>query len=93
MEIKGIITEFKEEVVFQRKGQTLRRQIVTVASEDRQVLFVELRGTLIDKVTTKLKIKAGDTAIIEFTFMGSQKGEKYYNNIVAKDIRYEWEEK
>jgi hypothetical protein len=92
MEIEGVITEFKELITFTKNDRQFQRQIVSVASKDRQIVFIELRGRFIDKLRS-LKLEVGDTAIFEFMFLGSDKNGNYYNNVVAKDIRYGWEKK
>lgn len=90
MWIKATIVEFKEEYSFLNKGKIYRRQIVHLVTEDRQRLFVELRDKKIDQIRD-MKLVCGETANFKIVFKGSDKNSKYFNNIVIKEIKYEWE--
>ena len=91
MWIKATIVEFKEEYTFLNKGKVYRRQIVHVLTKNKQRLFIELRDKKIDQIR-EMKLTSTDTANFNISFYGSNKGDKYFNNIVVKEIRYEWEE-
>jgi len=83
MKIQGILEEFKEETSFTIKGKLYLRQIITVIAINNQKLFIELRGNT-------MKIQAGDEVFVDIEFLGSQKGDRYFNNIIAKSIGYDY---
>jgi hypothetical protein len=37
-----------------------------------------------------MKIQAGDEVFVDIEFLGSQKGDRYFNNIIAKSIGYDY---
>jgi hypothetical protein len=89
MKIQGILEEFKEETSFTIKGKLYLRQIITVIAINNQKLFIELRGNTIKRVRA-MKIQAGDEVFVDIEFLGSQKGNRYFNNIIAKSIGYDY---
>lgn len=90
MWIKATIVEFKEEYSFLNKGKIYRRQIVHLITEDRQRFFAELRDKKIDQIR-EMKLISGEVANFRIVLKGSERKDKYFNNIVIMEIRYEWE--
>lgn len=90
MKLKCTILEFKEPTFFTRNNKVFSRQILTVVIENKQKLFVEIRGDNLEKIKI-MKIEVGDTLNIDIVFAGKEKKGRYYNNIVGKKLYYEWE--
>ena len=58
----------------EHEGRKKRRSVVTIVTEDGQILFLQIREAMINKIQ-KLGIVYGDVVEIGFVFLGSQKGE------------------
>lgn len=71
----------------EHEGRKKRRSVVTVVTEDEQKLFLEVREAVINKIE-KLGIINGDAVEIGFVFLGSQKGERRFNNLFLNFINY-----
>ena len=85
--IKGVITHIGELVHIQREGiPDLYKKVLTLETIDGQILYPEIRNkklTLLDK----LEIYPNSTVEIEFSFEGSEKNGKRYNNIYINSIK------
>jgi hypothetical protein len=82
--IKGVITEIGELVHISRQGiPDLYKKVLTVETIDGQILYPEVRNgklKLLDDVYENSTVK------IEFSFEGSEKNGKRYNNIYVNDL-------
>ena len=71
----------------EHEGRKKRRSLVTIVTEDDQKLFLEIREAMINRIE-KLGITNGDAVEIGFVFLGSQKGERRFNNLFLNSITY-----
>lgn len=71
----------------EHEGRKKRRSEVTIVTEDGQILFLQIREAMINKIQ-KLGIVYGDVVEIGFVFLGSQKGERKFNNLFLNSITY-----
>lgn len=84
LKIKGVITEIGELVHIQRNGiPDLYKRVLTVETIDEQVLYPELRN---GKLQLLDNIDEGCVVNIEFSFEGSEKNNKRYNNIYINNL-------
>lgn len=84
LNIKGEITQIGELVHIERKGATdLYKKVLTVETLDGQVLYPEVRN---NKLKLLEDIYEGAAVKIEFSFEGSEKNGKRYNNIYVNNI-------
>lgn len=61
----------------------LNKKMLTIVTSDSQRLFPEVRNKNLTKLNN---ISVGDIVKIEYTFEGSQKNGKNYNNIYINQI-------
>ena len=73
--------------IIEHEGRKKRRSLVTIVTEDDQKLFLEIREAMLNKIQ-KLGIVYGDVVEIGFVFLGSQKGERKFNNLFLNSITY-----
>ena len=73
--------------IIEHEGRKKRRSLVTIVTEDDQKLFLEIREAMINRIE-KLGITNGDAVEIGFVFLGSQKGERRFNNLFLNFITY-----
>jgi DNA helicase TIP49 (TBP-interacting protein) len=73
--------------IIEHKDRKKRRSVVTIVTEDEQKLFLEIREAMINKIS-KLGIVNGDMVKIGFVFLGSEKGERKFNNLFLNSINY-----
>lgn len=92
LKLECTVLGIKEPTFFSVRDKVFHRQIITVVTFDKQKMFLELRDSDIKKLKV-MKIDVGDSAIFEIFFAGSEKKDKFYNNIVVKNIMYSWEDK
>ena len=84
LKIRGVITEIGELVHIEREGiPDLYKKVLTVETIDEQVLYPELRN---GKLKLLENIYENSTVEIEFSFEGSEKNDKRYNNIYINTI-------
>jgi hypothetical protein len=84
LKIKGVVTEIGELVHIQRTGiPDLYKRVLTVETIDEQVLYPEVRN---GKLKMLDDIYENSTVEIEFSFEGSEKNDKRYNNIYINTI-------
>lgn len=84
--VTGTITHIGELLHIQRTNlPDLYKRIYTLEMTDGQKLFPEIRNVKL-KLFEKHQIQEGDLVRIEFSFEGSQKGDKRYNNIYTNNI-------
>lgn len=83
--IKGVITEIGELVHIQRQGiPDLYKRVLTVETIDEQVLYPEVRN---GKLKLLDDIYENSTVEIEYSFEGSEKNGKRYNNIYVNNMK------
>lgn len=84
LKIKGIVTFIGELVHIKRKGiPDLYKKVLTVETIDGQRLYPEVRNSklrMLDDITENSRVK------IEYSFQGSEKNGKRYNNIYVNNI-------
>lgn len=84
LKIKGVITEIGELVHIQREGiPDLYKKVLTIETIDEQVLYPEVRNA---KLKLLDNMYENSTVEIEFSFEGSEKNGKRYNNIYINNI-------
>ena len=84
LKIKGVITEIGELVHIQREGiPDLYKKILTIETIDEQVLYPEVRNA---KLKLLENMYENSIVEIEFSFEGSEKNGKRYNNIYVNNI-------
>jgi hypothetical protein len=84
LKIKGVITEIGELVHIQREGiPDLYKKVLTLETIDEQVLYPEVRNA---KLKLLENVYENSTVEIEFSFEGSEKNGKRYNNIYINNI-------
>lgn len=86
LKIKGVVTEIGELVHIQRTGiPDLYKRVLTVETADEQILYPEVRNSKI-KMLESEGIDEQSIVEIEFSFEGSEKNGKRYNNIYVNNI-------
>ncbi len=84
LKIKGVITEIGELVHIQREGiPDLYKKVLTIETIDEQILYPEVRNA---KLKLLDNMYENSTVEIEFSFEGSEKNGKRYNNIYINNI-------
>jgi len=84
LKIKGVITEIGDLVHIQRTGiPDLYKRVLTIETIDEQVLYPEVRNA---KLKLLDNLYENSTVEIEFSFEGSEKNGKRYNNIYINNI-------
>lgn len=84
--LTGTVTEIGEEVViFRSDKNNIKKRVLTIKTSDNQVLFPEIRWDKIDYLICN-EIEEGSTVEISFTFEGSEKNGKKYDNIRINTI-------
>ena len=64
----------------------LFKVVLTLRTDDMQILYPEIRNTGL-KILEREGIVVGSKVEVEFTFQGTEKNEKKYNNILIQSIR------
>jgi len=87
LKIKGVVTEVGELVHINRTGIPDRyKRVLTIETIEEQGLYPELRNSKL-KLLEELEIVEGSVVEIEFSFEGSEKNGKRYNNVYINDIK------
>lgn len=82
--IKGVITEIGDLVHIQRQGiPDLYKKVLTLETIDGQVLYPEVRN---GKLKLLDNVYENSTVEIEYSFEGSEKNDKRYNNIYVNNL-------
>lgn len=82
--IKGVITEIGDLVHIQREGiPDLYKKVLTLETIDGQILYPEVRN---GKLKMLDNVYENSTVEIEYSFEGSEKNGKRYNNIYVNNI-------
>jgi hypothetical protein len=83
------VHDISELIVIKRTDNIdLKKLVLTVETDDGQVFYPELRYSKIELIK-KLNINIKDKVKLTFSFQGSEKNGKKYNNIYIKDIKKE----
>lgn len=85
--LKGVVTEIGELIHIQRTNiPDLYKRVLVVETIDGQKLYPELRNAKL-KLLDREQINEGSTVEIEYSFEGSEKNGKRYNNIYLNSIK------
>ena len=85
--LKGIVHQLGEPTHIQRGDlPDIYKRVLTVETYDGQVLYPELRNSKMRMIDTE-GIQEGSAVEIYFTFQGSEKNGKRYNNIYIYRIK------
>lgn len=85
--LEGKVCEVGELVHIQRKGiPDLYKRVLTIETADGQKLYPELRNQKL-KLLDKEQIDVHSLISIEYSFEGSEKNGKRYNNIYINSIK------
>ena len=80
----GVITFIEPIAVFERLYiPNLTKQVFTLETLDEQILYLETRNA---KVKLLENIDVNSIVEVEFTFEGSEKNNKRYNNLIVQKI-------
>ena len=86
-EAKGTIMELSDLIIIPREGnKDLRKIMVTIETPDGQRLNAELRNQKI-RLAKENKLQVKDKIEFAYTFQGSEKNGKRYNNIYIVEIK------
>ena len=77
----------KPELISVEGKPTKKRAVVSIATEDEQRAFFEVRDSAIAKFE-KLGIRQGDQIEVGFVFIGVDKSGRYYNNLFINAVDY-----
>lgn len=81
--ISGTLEKIGELIHIPRRTNDLYKRVLTIITPDNQKLFPELRNNKLSILDT---LNEGDFVTIEFSFEGSEKNDKRYNNIFIYSI-------
>jgi hypothetical protein len=85
------VLEIGELLIYQREGKdTLYKKMLVVRTKDGQKFFPEIRNK---KISLLDGINVGDNVDLQFTFEGSEKNDKRYNNVYINNITKQTNEK
>ena len=85
--LKGVVTEIGELVHIQRTNiPDLYKRVLVVETIDGQKLYPELRNAKL-KLLDREQINEGSTVEVEYSFEGSEKNGKRYNNVYLNSIK------
>ena len=83
---KGNFSGMSKTETFQKAGlQPIQRSTVVVTTEDGQTAYFEARKKMIETIKS-LGLKSGDKVEVGFVFMGTEKGDKVFNNLFINSI-------
>lgn len=85
--ISGQVQDIQEKTVFKIKNKTFERQVITVVTEDNQKAFLQLDRAQIKRFED-IGISVGDYIEANFVLKGSQKGDKFFNNLQVSIFNY-----
>lgn len=91
MENKQVLTaeikEIDDLVQIRRTSKPdMYKRILTLSTSDGQILYPEIRNNAL-KVLEREGIEVGSIVEIQYTFQGSEKQGKKYNNILIHNIK------
>lgn len=81
--VEGEIISVSKPIKIERQQKaSFTKVTMGLRTDDGQIIFFEVRDILSGWDILKL----GETATVEYYFAGSTRGDKVYNNIIAKSI-------
>ena len=85
--LKGTVTSMGELIHIPRTGiPDLFKRVLTIELLDGQVLYPEVRNQRL-KILDREQIEVNDFVELGYTFEGSEKNHKRYNNIYVNSIK------
>ena len=85
--LKGKVQEIGDLIQIRRVGKPdLFKRVLTIEVNEGGVLYPEIRNNNI-KVIEKEGIEIGSNIEMEFSFQGTEKDNKKYNNILVESIK------
>ena len=85
--LRGTITEIGDLTQIRRTSKPdIFKKVITIETSDGQVLYPEIRNAGI-KIIDREGIAEGSNVEIQYTFQGSEKEGKKYNNILINSIK------
>ena len=85
-ELSGIVTRIsKLEQIRRTVKPDLYKKVLSIETLDGQTLFVEIRNNNL-KMLEREGVEESSLVKITYTFQGTEKGDKVYNNIVVSSI-------
>lgn len=85
--LKGTVTEMTELIhIIRPRGKDFFKRMLTIETLDSQRLFAEIRNTKLRYIETE-NIQVNSLVEIEYSFEGSEKSGKKYNNIYIHSIK------
>ena len=85
-ELSGIVSRISRlEQIRRTVKPDLYKKMITIETIDGQTLFVEIRNNNL-KTLEREGVEEGSLVKIAYTFQGTEKGDKVYNNIVLSSI-------
>lgn len=85
--LKGKLQFIQDLQVIQRNNAPeLYKKMLTLETPDGQILYAELRNHKVNLIE-KNDINVQDDVLVEFSFQGSEKNGKRYNNIYINSIQ------
>ena len=85
--LKGTVTSMGELIHIPRTGiPDLFKRVLTIELLDGQVLYPEVRNQRL-KILDREQIEVNDFVELGYTFEGSEKNNKRYNNIYVNSIK------
>jgi hypothetical protein len=85
--IFGQVQDIHGKTTFEFKNKKLETQIITVVTESNQKAFLQLDKEQIKRLKD-IGITVGDFIEAEFVLKGSQKGDKFFNNLKIVSFNY-----
>lgn len=82
----GILEDMTEQMHFNNKGSDLYKRVLTIKTEDSQIIYPEIRNSNL-KLLELEQIVLKDKVQIFFTFEGSTLQDKKFNNIHIHAIK------
>lgn len=81
------VEEIGEIIQIRRTSKpNLFKRVVTLKTDDLQIFYPEIRNLGL-KILEREGIEIGSKVEVEFTFQGTEKDGKKYNNILIQNIR------
>lgn len=84
--ILGQVTHISELQTYPKEKGTLYKKTLTIEAPDGQILYPEIRNENI-KILDLEAVRIGDNVQLLFSFEGSEKNGKFYNNIHIANIK------
>ena len=87
--ITGYFSGVTQPVSFENKaGRKCERSVVTLITEDEQILYLEAREPVYKRIKKDLDLKGGELIEVGVVFVGSKKGDRHFNHMYINFIDY-----